>query len=429
MNSLNWGLLGPEKLESSRRTRTLGLGACVRNFNEFAVPGMGSVWFVRQLILPLIGIRLATEAREKGQKVTNLEVANSLEALGCLLAIKLNPESVDGRVRGRNKFQNISDDKLNQLAFNQVKKKNFYVTQPMRMATTSVLPALGLVCEGESRFNNFVLSDKGKNLVTEATKGCRPHNNDLFTYLCDWMAGKGNRKIKNDKVVNALSPVLENTSVVRALVKEYLLQGNDQEAVTRRCDALDWVESLRHEQVEIKWENKPEQIPSGHWHDLKSGAAFFETRNLAITILDNIESCMAASTASLKLDETLHKNIAVAIKKAASSAETFLKLKHADQDANKFCNELIQKEPVEVIKSLVARDGNVLKMRGSAVVPGGAFSGQTISVSSEPSDEGYINRFWPVGISDRIKNLFLFNADLKGYLLAHLSVSDKEGSE
>ena len=200
MNSLNWGLLGPEKLESSRRTRTLGLGACVRNFNEFAVPGMGSVWFVRQLILPLIGIRLATEAREKGQKVTNLEVANSLEALGCLLAIKLNPESVDGRVRGRNKFQNISDDKLNQLAFNQVKKKNFYVTQPMRMATTSVLPALGLVCEGESRFNNFVLSDKGKNLVTEATKGCRPHNNDLFTYLCDWMAGKGNRKIKNDKV-------------------------------------------------------------------------------------------------------------------------------------------------------------------------------------------------------------------------------------
>lgn len=82
-----------------------------------------------------------------------------------------------------------------------------------------------------------------------------------------------------------------------------------------------------------------------------------------------------------------------------------------------------------MIKLLVARDGNVLKMRGSTVVPGGAFSGQAIPVSSVPSDEEYINRFWPVGISDRIKNLFLFNADLKGDLLAHLSGSDKEGSE
>lgn len=429
MNSINWGLLGPEKLESSRRTRALGLGPCVRNFNELAVPGMGSVWFLRQLILPLIGIRLATEAREKEQKVTNLEVANSLEALGCLLAIKLTPDSADGRVRGRNKFQNISDDNLNQLTFNKVRKKNFYVTQPMRMATTSVLPALGLVCEGESRFNNFVLSDKGNDLVNEVTKGCRPHNSDLFTYLCDWMTGKGNRKIKNDKVVNALSPVLENTSVVRALVKEYLLQGSDQEAVTRRRHALNWVESLRSKQIDILWENKPEQIPLGHWHDLKAGASFFETRNLAITILDNIESCMAATTTSLNIDETLHEDIAVSINNAATSAGIFLKLKHADQDANKFCHELMQKEPAEVIKCLVARDGNVLKMRGSTVVPGGAFSGQAIPVSSVPSDEEYINRFWPVGISDRIKNLFLFNADLKGDLLAHLSGSDKEGSE
>jgi hypothetical protein len=32
-----WGLLGPEKLSSERRTRTLGLGAAVREFNDLAV--------------------------------------------------------------------------------------------------------------------------------------------------------------------------------------------------------------------------------------------------------------------------------------------------------------------------------------------------------------------------------------------------------
>ena len=36
-----WGLLGPEMLQSERRTRTLGLRAAVRGFNDFAVPGLG----------------------------------------------------------------------------------------------------------------------------------------------------------------------------------------------------------------------------------------------------------------------------------------------------------------------------------------------------------------------------------------------------
>jgi len=426
MSSLNWGLLGPEKLESSRRTRALGLGASVRNFNELAVPGMGSVWFIRQLILPLMGIRLASLARENGQKVTNLEVANSLEALGCLLAIKLDSESADERVRGRNKFQNISVDELNQLTFSKVRKKNFYVTQPMRMATTSVLPALGLVCEGETRFNNFSLSDKGEKLVAKATKYYRPYNGCLFIYLSKWLSGKGNKKIDNPAVVRALSPILENTQEVRALVTAYLLQGNNQEEVSRRRHALDWVESLRIKTVDIQWNIKPSQITQEHWHDLKSGAVFFETRNLAIMILENIESCMSASTTSLNLDETLYKDITDSIQAAAASAEGFLKLEHTDEDANKFCNELINREPTEVVKLLVARDGNVLRMRGNTVVPGGAFSGQSISVLSEVED---VKHFWPEGISDRIKNLFLFNSDMKDDLLSHLSVSDKEGAQ
>ena len=38
-----WGLLGPEKLNSERRTCTLGLGIAVREFNDLAVPGLGGV--------------------------------------------------------------------------------------------------------------------------------------------------------------------------------------------------------------------------------------------------------------------------------------------------------------------------------------------------------------------------------------------------
>jgi hypothetical protein len=47
---MNWGLLGPEVLGSQRRMRTLGLGTVVRKFNDLAVPGMGGVWFGKQLL-------------------------------------------------------------------------------------------------------------------------------------------------------------------------------------------------------------------------------------------------------------------------------------------------------------------------------------------------------------------------------------------
>ena len=36
MGALSWGLLGPETLASERRTRTLGLAATVRSFNDLA---------------------------------------------------------------------------------------------------------------------------------------------------------------------------------------------------------------------------------------------------------------------------------------------------------------------------------------------------------------------------------------------------------
>ena len=51
MGTIVWGLLGPETLANERRTRTLGLGATVRLFNDLAVPGLGGagLGFIHQL--------------------------------------------------------------------------------------------------------------------------------------------------------------------------------------------------------------------------------------------------------------------------------------------------------------------------------------------------------------------------------------------
>jgi len=104
-----WGLLGPETLASERRTRTLGLGATVRSFNDLAVPGLGGVWFGKQLFLATLGVAIAERVRNSGKRVQNIEVANAVEALACWLALDGNNWKGDPRVRGATKMRGKTD--------------------------------------------------------------------------------------------------------------------------------------------------------------------------------------------------------------------------------------------------------------------------------------------------------------------------------
>lgn len=151
-----WGLLGPELLPNARRTRTLGLGASVRAFNDLAVPGLGGVWYGKQLLLATLGVAVAEAARDRGAKVQNIEVANAIEALACWLAFNKTGWSRDARLRGNTKLHGKDD-----LSFRRVRQRSFYVTQPMRMATVQALPALGFVDSDSARFKAFRCSDAG----------------------------------------------------------------------------------------------------------------------------------------------------------------------------------------------------------------------------------------------------------------------------
>ena len=105
------------------------------------------VWYSKQLLLSTLGVAVAEEARNRGAKVQNIEVANSIEALACWLALNGNGWSRDTRLRGNSKLQGKDD-----FSFRRVRQRNFYVTQPMRMATVQPLPALGFVETDSARF-------------------------------------------------------------------------------------------------------------------------------------------------------------------------------------------------------------------------------------------------------------------------------------
>ncbi|MBV2209614.1 MAG: hypothetical protein KUL77_08635, partial [Thermomonas sp.] len=281
-----WGLLGPELLSNVRRTRTLGLGASVRHFNDLAIPGLGGVWYGKQLLLATLGVTVAENARSRGAKVQNIEVANAIEALACWLAFRSNRWSSDARLRGNAKLQDKDD-----FSFRRVRQRNFYVTQPMRMATVQALPALGFVESDGTRFNAFRCSDEGKAFIEAALGRCRPYNREVVDHLTLWAQMKDDR-VNTDALRQALSPLEKLSNEAIQLLRERLVQEGSKsfEYKKRWGNSLAWVESLRENRPDrLTWAQRPQEISEDHWHDLQAGALFFEAREAAIATLDAAE--------------------------------------------------------------------------------------------------------------------------------------------
>ena len=239
-----WGLLGPETLPSLRRTRTLGLSSAVRRYNDLAVPGIGGVWFAKQLLLPAIGLTVAEEARKAGANVTNIEVANAIEALACWLSFRERKWKGDSRLRGRIKLQGNDDD----FSYSRVSQRGFYLTTPMRMAAVQALPSLGLADAKGDRFNSFRCSAMGTAFINRACENFQPFNRPVITHLVLWVLGKV-VKPDSSKLYEALAPDLVLPNAARKVLHECLLrQGQEsREDLIRRCNALSWLNEVsRH---------------------------------------------------------------------------------------------------------------------------------------------------------------------------------------
>lgn len=415
MAKMTWGLLGPEKIEGTRRARTLGVAAAVREFNDLAVPGLGGVWFGKQLALATLGVRLAAQA--VGKPISNITMANAVEALACGLALQKSRDGSplqDARLRGSTKLRGKTD-----FSFKVVSKTGFYVTQPMRMASVQTLPALGLVASDARRFNAFTCTEQGEAL-TEAAFGKK-----LVNLLNEWVLGK--RPADSHELRKALSPLEPLPDEAQIFLLSQLRQGNPQEDPTsksRRRTALAWVESLRQGRAaDETWDTKPPELDEAHWGDLKTGSLFFSTRNAGIKLLDTLEVHIARQTGlKLRLAEPIPPHIARQIDALRNHARAYTALGHGQKEAKKFCSECLESDETHLLAKLVERDGRVLQLRHGYVVPGPAFKGNSALVAGgdetagAPSGTG-VNpqtRLWPDGISSRVNNLFMLNADLHG---------------
>lgn len=229
------GATGPAQLQVGRRLRTLGLAAAARDFNERAVPGLGGVWYVRQVLNALLGVAVAERVQHQSGAPRATLVANAIEGMACLLAFESSGWARDPRLRGRMKLQAYT---ARNLPFSEAVQARFYVAQPMRMATVQTLPALGLVqAVSRSRFNTFRLTEQGRDWLDLAFPS------KLMDRLVNWVSG-GAVNVKTSLMCNALSPTEAlSPNVMRAFEARLLLGAIDEhpDDRERRCGVLRWV--------------------------------------------------------------------------------------------------------------------------------------------------------------------------------------------
>lgn len=437
MTDMLWGLLGPDVVASNRRTRTLGLGALVREFNERAVPGMGGVWFAKQVVFALLGIEIATCLRSKGKSLDNIRAANAVEALACFIGLEENNWEGEARLRGATKMNGATG-----LSFAKVSAPGFYVTQPMRMATVQTLPALGLVTTSSSRFNSYRLSERGRDLINACAGTPCYYSSTAIDLLVQWAEGSEYQLANRDGIRSALSPLQTLNNAAAAILHNAILQGEGREVLERkqrRRTAMQWVERLRTagSSVDIGWEKCPSELSEEHWHDLKSGAAFFALRDAALHTLDHVEHSLGRSGLSFfNLSGELNTQVESALGDLRRSAERFLELGSDLDAATTFARICTKQEGRQVLAELVVRDGRVLRLVGNAEIrPASAYlgvlswlddtnGGNDRSLIEEGDQTPSIPRLnWPDGISGRVPNLFLFNADLKSDLKRWISTA------
>ncbi|MBW3508264.1 hypothetical protein [Janthinobacterium sp. NKUCC06_STL] len=441
MHEMQWGLLAPEWLNNERRTRTLDLGVAVRTFNDLAVPGMGGVWFGRQLFLATLGVAVAQAARARNMVVSNIETANAIEALACLLALRATRWESNERLRGAQKMRGTTA-----LTFAQARQRSFYVTQPMRMATVQALPALGLVSSSGEQFNSYACTPQGYELISRMCHGSAPRHQTVLDYLTGWVLGQYEIGEKSPSLLAVLSPLELLPLSVREWLREQLEMGSGSMSQRRR-DTLRWMDKLyRSGPRTVDWHLPAAEISDAdHWRDLHVGALFFQTRDAAIALLEAVEVVMSpAVVRQLPLQQALPRQLTEKLAALRTCAGNFLLQQYdptPDNLASTFCMECHGADDAMLLRNLVQRDGQVLQLRADRIIPGAAFRatldpslGAAHAAPRSDEESGIETAvdtssmpIFPDGISRRIPNFFYLNLDLHGERAPRMPLTELGG--
>jgi len=376
------------------------------------VPGVGRLQYGKQLAIATLGLALA-----ENQRLSNIRVANAVEALACLIGYQYSDGANDARLRGRRKLAGASLC----TPFKRAVRSDFYVTQPMRMGLAQPLVTLGLASTPKEtpRFNSLEITSVGRAFLEVAFSRYRPRNRSVVDHLESWIRGETDRN-DYEPLQGALSPLVALSPEAIDIVHDRFCQGP---GAVRRVAIQQWLVNLDRES---DWRERPKEIDAEHWRDLESGARFFELRWAAFRLLDAVEVHLAErGLVQAQLDQVLRQpSIDDALGRLRACAERFGVMGHAPSNAGdgvEFARVILRESLRDALAHIVSRDGKVLVREDDAIVRGEAFDASAVDRETIAPDEDSpsvpkAGGRLPEWISIRVLNMDLLRLDLNGKL-------------
>ncbi|WNC94616.1 hypothetical protein RI103_36365 [Paraburkholderia sp. FT54] len=347
-----------------------GLRRAIMGFNEWAVPGLGGAFFVRQLSWACMGLRLAQEMETSA---TPARIAEALEAMASWIVVRRGAQAeTEPRVQGKRKFAG-----RNSLSFSDVATGGTYVTVPFRRSVTRALPGLNLCIREEARFSKLELTPAGIELAELAFASGQQSEGGARRWLKQWIQLEDKEAKNVQQVVkDALEPALASDAEKRLVLER--VRADERRAVlaTLLCT---------HTDAKLATESGRKSLLDGVHHAehaarLATCFAFEDVRASALQAAQSIGGAIQGSAQEVR-DLAARQDVAEAFDALGRECDAMRDgaAPGAPSDAVGFCQEQSHSRMLEErIASLAGRAPMLFSVIEGRIDQGVAYTGKPL---------------------------------------------------
>lgn len=416
-----WYSPEPDDFTAERLTLDFGLRAADQFYRELVVPGLGRVWFVRQLSWPLAAVALHAEMKADGNAPKPTAICHGIEALACKLEYFARADERSDRIVGTRAF--ARDEGGTIWTFSQLRLQAQYVRNTHRAAATrTVRTRAGLGFASGQRFDLLELEPVGRALANELlNQNVGPRNGGtLRGWLKPWIRGEREVPRSASTLLEALSPE-SPTRGERELVSARVLDASGADGAKRqrladatgRAAEMPDIESVIVERLRRAGNRtQADEVIAAR----AFGAMLDRARGVVAELTRVIEPARGGvAVAEIVRDKDLRAAVR-ALRTAAEQLTEKAKLVDTARESTStvFADAIRKSDDHECVRHVVARAGEVLCLAGGHVTRGGLFRVIRSSDALEGVEEGS-SRIEPdhTGRTFRIANLHSLLRDLR----------------
>jgi hypothetical protein len=383
-----WFSPAPSEISSSRISLDFNLRAADLFFRELVVPGLGRIWFARQLSWPMAALALHEELASHGTNAPKpTAICHGIEALACKLEYLVDPQDPSRRILGRRAFGRDVDREV--WSFPRLRQAINYVRNTHRQAATrAIMVDGGLGFARGPRFDLLELEPVGRalaNAFLEQRVG--QGGMSLRKWLLGWLNGNHDISGVPRKLLEALSPehVTDNE---RTLVRSRLLGTSNSEkrqrlarAVGRAADVPDIEDIVVARLREASHLEQANEIVAAR----AFGAVLDRARDAVAHLTRAVEPARGGvKLVTLATDSALRKSI----KNLRWVSDNYLNQANTagvkEVTSRSFADAIVVADDSEAIRLLVRRADEVLWLADGSVVRGPLF--RIVDSSDETRD-------------------------------------------